>query len=216
MACNTTTESVKFDDASGFFPIYAGKWKSLVNQPLNPALRINDNFTTSRFNTSTLFPLQANGTDLQGDGNSSAIMRRDNTTCVPMRAVYTVNNTYLNNVQAMKVSARPVEKLINLVLKTKGNVMLVPGFRDPRQGVLALGTAPANWSASALAFYRDNNHMAVVSSLVSWLNGTYEGFLADNSGPATIGPGAFASYQLKWNEEVFITPDGVAVSSAGE
>lgn len=215
MACNTTTTSTRFDDASQIFPIYTGKWTLPFGSPLNPASRSNSTYTQARFNSTTLFPLKVNGTDLDGGQNTSAIMRQDNTLCLPARAKYIVNNTYHNNVLKRNVSMEMIDRLTNLVVRSKDGAMPVPGFILPQSIPPALGTAPANWTVEALALYRDNNMMTIFSSMMSWLNGTFEGFLPAGTGVTTVGPLVYESYLLEWNEQVATTRSGIAVSFGG-
>ncbi|KAH6711443.1 hypothetical protein BKA61DRAFT_676647 [Leptodontidium sp. MPI-SDFR-AT-0119] len=212
MACNTTTTSARFDSASQMFPIYTGKWTLPFGSPPNPSSRSNSTYTQARFNSTTLFPLKVNGTDLDGGRNTSAIMRQDNTLCLPARAKYTVNNTYHNNVLRRNASMELVDRLTNLVIRTKDGTMPVPGFLLPHAVPPALGNAPANWSAEALVLYRDNNMMTILASMMSWLNGTFEGFLPTGTGDTTAGSGEYKTYLLEWNEGVTTTNSGIAVS----
>ncbi|KAH7391398.1 hypothetical protein BKA64DRAFT_710302 [Cadophora sp. MPI-SDFR-AT-0126] len=212
MLCNTTTTSTRFDDASQIFPIYTGRWIQPFGSQLNPAARSNSTYTQARFNSTTLFPLEVNGTEFGSGKNSSAIMQQNNTICLPARAKYSVNNTYNNNVLRRSFSAEPIDRLTNLVIRSKDGTMPVPGFVLPFSSPPALGTAPANWSAEALNLYRDNNMITIFSSMMSWLNGTFEGFLPTGTGVTTVGPGEYESFLLEWSEQLSTTRSGLTVS----
>jgi hypothetical protein len=211
--CNTITDEVLYHSAEGFFNIYTGLWFSPVEESPNPALFYNGTYTQANFNSTTLTPLQVNGTDLDGSNSSSVLMQQETTLCVPGRAKYTVNNTWVNNVQNRTFSVEPIDQLISLVVPTYGNEVIVPGFCEP-SGV-GLGTVPANWSTNALAYYRDNNMMTIFASMMTWLNGTFSAYLA--SGVNTVvGPDvAFATYVSYWTEDVTSTISGVADSAGG-
>jgi hypothetical protein len=211
--CNTTTDEMLYHDAKRFFDIYTGLWFSPVAESQNPALFYNGTYTQAYFNSTTLTPLQVNGTDLDGMGNSSVLMQQNTTLCVPGRAKYTVNNTWVNNVQNRTFSMEPIDQLISLVVPTYGNEVIVPGFCAPSGD--GLGTVPANWSSDALVYYRDNNMMTIFASMMSWLNGTFSAYLASGVNPV-VGPyGEYATYVSYWTEEVASTGSGVANSEGG-
>lgn len=90
--------------------------------------------------------------------------------CTPGRANYAVN-TYVNNVHTRYVTMEPMDKLTNLAITTHEITVIVPGFCT--NVGYSYGTAPANWSAEALAFYRDNNMMAIFDVMISWLEGEF-------------------------------------------
>ncbi|KAL2063523.1 hypothetical protein VTL71DRAFT_5328 [Oculimacula yallundae] len=212
MTCNTTTVSIRYDNAYQVFPVYTGKWIQPFGVPPNPADRSSGTYTLARFNSSTLFPLKVNGTKLDGAGNSSALMQRDDTICRPARARYTVNNTWHNNVPSRNVSAELIDRLTNLVIRgSKDGTTLVPGFIEPKSSPPDLGHVPANWSVGALTLYRDSNMVTIIASMMSWLNGTFEGFLA-GTGPAFQPGFILESFLPVWNEQVKTTVNGVTDS----
>ena len=213
MICNTTTTSTRFDDAGQVFPVFTGIWTQPFGSPLNPALRSNSTYTQARFNSTTLFPLEVNVTN--SGLNSSVVMQQDNTICLPARAKYTVNNTYHDNVLHRNISSEPIDRLTNLVIRSKDGSMRVPGFILPLSVPPALGIAPANWSTEALAFYRDNNMITILASMMSLLNGTFEGYLPTGTGLTTQGPGQYESYLLQWNELVATTTSGINARFGG-
>lgn len=45
----------------------------------------------------------------------------------------------------------------------------VPGFGDVNG---SYGTVPANWSADAIAYFRDSNHVSIIESMMYYINGT--------------------------------------------
>jgi hypothetical protein len=210
--CNTATDEVLYHSAAVYFNIYSGLWFSPVQESPNPALFYNGTYTQANFNSTTLAPLQINGTDLDGTGNSSVLMQQNTTLCVPGRAKYTVNNTWVNNVQTRTFVTEPIDQLISIVVPTHGNEVIVPGFCE--SSGLGLGTVPANWSTDALAYYRDNNMMTIFTSMMSWLNGTFSAYLASSVNPVVL-PGNYSTYVSYWTEDVTSTISGVANSAGG-
>lgn len=175
----STTYAISSDRVPDSSQIFISQWNSPTSS-LMPLTHpgYNGTYTQALLNTSTLSIMSVNYTadPVLGPQLNSAVIRQDNLTCSPGRARYTINNTYENNVHLRKVvSAVPIEILTNLALRTHDNVVTVPGFNaDSGSGY---GTRPANWSAAALAYYRDNNMMAIFSSMASWLDGHFDAAL---------------------------------------
>lgn len=67
------------------------------------------------------------------------------------------------------MTTEPIERLINLALLTHYSAVLVPGFGGVNG---TLGTTPANWSADTLTYFRDSNHVSIIESMMSYINGT--------------------------------------------
>jgi hypothetical protein len=186
------------------FAIYSGQWNSpsAVNliQPL-----YNGTYTLANFSTTTLTPISV------PDDNCSFLKQQDNVVCTPGRANYTVNNTYVNNVHTRYVTREPIDKLINLAITTHESTVIVPGF-CANVGYY-YGTAPANWSAEALALYRDNM-MAIFEAMMSWLEGE---FIAT---PAPVhmtnDPEGQIPWFMAWEEHVETLVNGVSVSLGGK
>jgi hypothetical protein len=162
-------------------------------------------------NATTLRPLSIATNDTDGyETLTSATIQTDNTICTPGRANYTVQNTWLNNVYSRNVTRVPVDRLINLELLTHDSVVVVPGFLE--NGTYNYGTAPANWSAATLAFYRDNNYMAMFDAMMSWLDGEFQATIANTqteSLPLRI------TYEAGWDEQMTTSINGVTTSSGG-
>jgi hypothetical protein len=206
--CSNSSTVKLYDDAAVKFLIYSGAWFAPLSQSLNPADVYNETYTQNHFNSTTFNPLQANGTRLDGGTNTSVLMEQNFVLCVPGRANFTVNNIYTNFVQSRSISVQPIDPLLNLLTTNYDNVVEVPGFVSGS----GLGTAPANWSTYALNYYRDNNLMTVVGSMMSWLQGGFEAYLANGDGllPVEITPEA--SYLLLWDEPFETTTTGLTVS----
>ncbi|TVY80729.1 hypothetical protein LSUE1_G003442 [Lachnellula suecica] len=206
--CNNTQTTNLYDDASQNFTIYSGQWISQAGNIISSHNTYNGTYSNANFNSTTLTPLVANGTDLDGKGNTSAIVQLDNTLCLPGRAKYTVNHTYKNNIYNRTVTAEVIDRLINLNQLTHDSIVPIPGFTD----VNGLGTTPANWSSHALAYYRDNNMMAIFTAMMSWLEGEFVAYLANGRNLSIVGPGfEEPSYQLAWVEAVNSLSSGSSV-----
>ncbi|KAH6669412.1 hypothetical protein B0J14DRAFT_598601 [Halenospora varia] len=196
------------------FTIYEGKWFSPTNAD---SVRIfyNGTYTLANLNASFLTPLSVNYTipELFDPYDVTALIRRDNVTCVPGRGVFTVNNVYTDNVLNRTYTVNPISKLINLALLNKNGVIQVPGFTTISG---AIGTQPANWTQKTLDYYRDNNYMAITSSLLSWLDGNFQAFLPGSQDMQrrgindTEGP---VLNSLAWEDLVTTSATGVSHSS---
>ncbi|CAG8953070.1 hypothetical protein HYFRA_00003265 [Hymenoscyphus fraxineus] len=185
MECSTTSTNVTWrglaitnDDP---LLAYSGKWTSgteiVGGNPLHKKL-YNGTYSLATFNSTTHEPISVVAFFETDKYEGEAVVQQDNTTCTPGRALYTVNNTYENNVLRTTYTTQPLERLVNLNIPTHEHVVLVPGINMPLSAYL--GIEPANWTSSALAIYRDTNHMAIHGALLSWLNGNYTGLLPTN------------------------------------
>lgn len=209
MDCNTSTTTKLYGDAGVSFLIYSGVWTAPLLVSANHNAFYNGTYTLNHFNSTVLNPIQANGTLIDGVGNSSVLMEQVMTLCVPGRANYTVNNTYVNGVQSRSISTSPIDRLINLAIANHDQVVIVPGF-SATSGY-GLGTVAANWSTYALNYYRDNNMNTIVGSMMSWLQGGFQAYLANGEGYAAVGPVESRSYLLEWNEQISTLTTGVAI-----
>lgn len=212
--CTTSRSEFISGDASKTFAIYAANWSAPMTP--DPSTRYNGTFTLAKFNSTSLLPLQANGTDIGGKGNTSVRLQKDDTICLPGRAKYTVTHTWNNNILRRTSSAEPIAPLRNTVLRTYERVIAVGGFADatPERGFF-LGSKPADWSPDTLELYRDNNMMAIFTALMSNLAGEYQGFLAPGGFAPAVRAGNFSSYELVWNDIVRSQNSGQTLSLAG-
>jgi hypothetical protein len=106
----------------------------------------------------------------------------------------------------------PMDKLTNLAITTHEITVIVPGFCT--NVGYSYETAPANWSAEALAFYRDNNMMAIFDVMISWLEGEFIAALAPVD--MTNERGGPLSWLMAWEERVVTLVNGVSVSLGGK
>jgi hypothetical protein len=159
--------------------------------------------------TLTLLDITTNNTN-GFEALTSATIQAEKIICTPGRANYTVENTWLNNVYSRQVKRVPVDKLINLEILTHSSIVVVPGFT--KNGTNNYGTAPANWSSYALAFYRDNNYMAMFDAMMSWLDGE---FIATISNTKTAALPPVITYEPAWDEQMTTSTNGVTTSSGG-
>jgi hypothetical protein len=185
--------------------IYSGQWNSPSAANLIQS-SYNGTYTLANFSTTTLTPISV------PDANSPFLIQQDNVVCTPGRANYTVHNTYVNNVHPRYVTREPIDKLTNLAITTHESTVIIPGF-CANVGY-SYGTAPANWSAEALAFYRDNNMMAIFDAMMSWLGGEFIATLAPVD--MTNDPGGPLSWLMAWEERVVTLVNGVSVSLGGK
>lgn len=212
---NITASTFDGDTNRGNFNAYTGRWLSppTARNARTAQTQYNGTYTLARFNTSTYTPISVEYTvpTVGGTGspNASVILQQDNSTCMPGRAKFVVNNTYTDNVQLVTYTAQPINPLINLAITTHNGGIDVPGVNaevGPR-----LGTKPANWSAEAIALFRDSNHMAIVGALVSWISGD---FLARLPGYSSLLGNTTLARTLEkplfWEDKVTTTPQGVS------
>ncbi|KAF7888207.1 uncharacterized protein EAF02_002748 [Botrytis sinoallii] len=163
------------------FTIYSGNWSDLTLA--TPALRqklYNGTYTNAHWQSSTLSLLdtEVNTVDANNINETLTLntsMIQDNLYCTPGRALYTVNNTYISNVLMRNVTTTFISPLTNLVLHTHDNAVIVPGFTNV-SGIISgydFGSNPANWSAEALAYYRDLNMMTILDTMFYYLAGEF-------------------------------------------
>ena len=214
--CNTSKSEYIYPDASNIFEIYAANWSA----PLRPSrtARYNGTDTLAKFNSTTLQPLEANGTDIGGPLDTSVRLQQDQTVCVPGRARYVVKHTWSNNILTRNSSFTPIAPLRNLAILTHNQEVGVGGFAlPPAPGNLDIrfGTDQAQWSPDALELYRDHNYQAIVSALMSHIAGQYLGWLPPKGFAPATGPGNFTSYELAWNDLVVSQNSGKTSSLGG-
>ncbi len=211
MECTNSSQATVVAN-SDELAIYTGQWLSPSSAHLVQSL-YNGTYTLAHLNTSTLTPLSVNVTKASNATTPTTFVKaqQDNMICSPGRAKYTLNHTYVNNVHFRNVTMEPVDKLINLALLTHNSIVQVPGFC--LNGTLAYGTQPANWSTNALNFYRDNNHMAIVDAMMSWLVGSFNASLQTSDSFNPLSPLANSSFDLAWEESFTTDVSGVSVSN---
>jgi hypothetical protein len=204
----TALPTTVYSKATEQWIIYSGQWISPSTAFLVQSL-YNGTYTLAHLNATTLMPLSFTTNDTTG-ALTSVTIQNDNTICTPGRADYTIQNTWLNNVYSRQVTRVPVDKLINLVLLTHGSTVIVAGFTQ--NSTVNYGTTPANWTSDALAFYRDNNYMAMFDAMISWLQGEFHATVAyaDEETPQN------AAYEDAWDEQMTTTVNGVTTSSGGK
>ena len=218
--CNASSPINTHNDFSlGDIPIYNGTWFEPRNA-FEIQSTYNGTFTLANFVSSTFTPIAANE-DVFHDkpiNNGSIILQQNNLICIPGRASYTINNTYVNGAHIRTVIAEPIDPLINLCPLTYHSEVVVPGFNDYSNSPLYLGTGSANWSSYALGYYRDNNIMTIFDALMGQLQGSY---IAQLQVPTELNLDAPSNSSewfgnLVWNAYVETTETGGTFSSAGK
>ncbi|KAG4440987.1 hypothetical protein IFR05_003551 [Cadophora sp. M221] len=206
--CNKSTKA-NIHGVQDSLNIYSGLWFS----PLAPRSRFggpryNGTYTQANFNSTTLTPVSFNNNT--GNGTILVNVQEENTICAPGRAKYTIHNKYQNNIHTRNVTREPIDRLVNLAITTHDGIVIVPNFTLNKNRTY--GTTPANWSTSALDFYRDNNMMAILSAMMSWLHGDFRASLAQVQKDDTLD----IEYKMAWHEAVFIGTDGVSTSDGAQ
>lgn len=208
--CNKSTNT-NTHAAQETLNIYSGAWFApTAPQSALGGPRYNGTYTLANFNSTTLKPISISN----NTGNSTeakVIVSEENTICAPGRAKYTVNNIWENNVHKRNFTREPIDRLVNLALATRDGAVLVPNFSLNRTRVY--GTAPANWTKATLDIYRDNNMMAILSAMMSWLHGDFQASLAqlDNDNTRNV------TFMKAWHEAVFFErEEGVLFSDGAQ
>ncbi len=208
--CATVSWTEVYTNLTATWAIYSGQWISPSEASLVQSL-YNGTYTLAHLNATTLTPLSITTNDTaEFQTLTSVTLQTDNTLCKPGRANYSVQNTWVNNAYSRQVTKVPIDKLINLEILTHDSVVIVPGFTQ--NGTYNYGTAPANWTVSTLAFYRDNNYMAMFDALMSWLDGEFQATVANTK---TAALSQIISYQAAWDEQMETSTNGVTTSSGG-
>lgn len=214
--CNHTTTNFTIDGPTLEFLIYNGTWLDPhTASPIQPPY--NGTFTLSHFTSSVYTPLSANVNAFYNSPNGSVTMQQDRLLCIPGRANFTVTNTYSGNVESRTVITNPIDPLINLAPPTHNNEISVPGFC--LNGTSAYGTEPANWSTYALHYYRDNNIMAIIDSMMLELTGSFKAQLDQPSLlPSVAEPinDSILFDNLVWNAFIGITTNTSGNDNAGK
>lgn len=195
LECNSTSTNITGSSSSNLtnispgFTIYSGNWSDLTLYSASAFRHVlyNGTYSNAYWQSSTLALLDAEiNTINNGLRNETTTinttMTQDDLYCTPGRAIYTINNTYISNILTRNITTTPISPLVNLVLRTHDNSVIVPGFTNA-SGITTnhgYGTSPANWSADALAYYRDLNMMTILDTMFYYLAGE---FIAD---PAVI------------------------------
>lgn len=92
-----------------------------------------------------------------------------NLTCIPSRALYTVENSYTNNIQSLRYSTGPATQLLNTRSSefVNGTYTGISGPNYPP------GDLQGDWSEKTLLWHRDCQLMAFIQNLADTFNGTY-------------------------------------------
>ena len=109
--CENSTTTAFYNQSGykneNYFTIYSGTWTDPRTAFITQSV-YNGTYSIANFNSSTLTPIAYN------NDNQSILVQEDYLLCVPARAKFTVNNTYINNVQSRTVSVEPISRLVNL------------------------------------------------------------------------------------------------------
>ncbi|KAH7319312.1 hypothetical protein BKA65DRAFT_99153 [Rhexocercosporidium sp. MPI-PUGE-AT-0058] len=211
--CNKSTKFTKSNnsnihDALETLNIYSGSWFSPL-APINRAgPRYNGTYTQAIFNSTTLTPTSF----VENTRNDSTLvnLQEENTICAPGRAKYTIHSNYRNNIYSRNVTREPIDRLVNLAINTHDGAVMVPNFALNKNRTY--GTVPANWSKSALDFYRDNNMMTISSAMMSWLHGDFRASLAQIPKNDLFD----VEFELAWHEAVILSYNGVSTSDGAQ
>jgi len=165
----------------------------------------NGTYSTDYYNASTLTPVMANFAAMTDGYNTSVLARNDTISCTFQRAKYTVNNTYVNSVHSRDIVAEPIDKIVNLIPPTHDYIVVVPGITNANGS--DWGTAPANWSDYALAYYRDLQHSELIEAMLYYLDGNFTGYAAQtaNTTNSTTVPDFMEG--IAWSKSLFGQPD---------
>ncbi|KAJ8066050.1 hypothetical protein OCU04_005142 [Sclerotinia nivalis] len=188
LECNSSSTNIASSHAGNattdfpFFTIYSGNWTSGLPSATSarPNVLSNGTYTNAHWQSSTLTLLDAevnviNSTLHNATTTLNTSMTQNNLYCIPGRALYTINNTYISNILTRNITSTFISPLTNLMLSTPNNTVAVPGFANS-SGLTTdhgLGTNPANWSAEARAYYCDLNFMTIIDTMFSYLAGEY-------------------------------------------
>lgn len=187
LECNSSSTNITYSGSSNAtnafsdFIIYSGNWSDLtLATAAQRYVLSNGTYTNAYWQSTTLTLLDAEVNAMNSNLRNATTtlnttMTQDNLYCIPGRALYTVNNTYISNILTRDLTTTPISPLTNLVLSTHDNSVIVPGFTNA-SGIATeagYGTAPANWTADTLAYYRDLNMMTILDTMFYYLAGEF-------------------------------------------
>ncbi|RAL61769.1 hypothetical protein DID88_002833 [Monilinia fructigena] len=182
LECNSSSTKLIRSDSGNLsyrFPgitIYSGNWSDLTISSTSalPRVLYNGTDTNVHWQSTTLTILDAEeSTADAGLLNETTTINRtmiqNDLYCTPGRALYAVNNTYVSNILKRNITTTPIAPLINLELPNQNNSIIVPGFTKNH----GYGASPADWSAEAIAYYRDLNMMTILDTMFYYLAGRF-------------------------------------------
>ncbi|KAF7863980.1 hypothetical protein EAF04_006945 [Stromatinia cepivora] len=192
LECNSSSKNITTSQIGNaatdfpFFTIYSGNWTSDFSPATSapPNVLSNGTYTNAYWQSSTLTLLDAEITVINSTLHNTTTTTtttlntsttQNNLYCIPGRALYTINNTYISNMLTRNISSTFISPLSNLQLSTPNNSIAVPGFANI-SGMATdhgFGNVPANWSVEARAYYRDLNMMMIVNTMFYYLAGGY-------------------------------------------
>ncbi|KAK2770347.1 hypothetical protein FQN53_005571 [Emmonsiellopsis sp. PD_33] len=194
---SSVRENFNYTYGNGVLPrIYEG----ILERPYPKASDVTPKHSEYHFNTTTL----SNPSAFFPDDFTVAVTSETHI-CKPLRAMYTMNNTYVNNIRNLHISATPIERLVHL----NPDGVSVPGFSTSASGAVeaanggpGYGDLPCKWSEYALSWYRDLNLMNIIGATFVPLVGGYTASPHDPktqlSLSASLSAGPEVLYDLQW------------------
>ncbi|CAD6442184.1 4d2da6d9-d8d8-4646-be44-2d3992c008b1 [Sclerotinia trifoliorum] len=185
LECNSTSTNITTSHTGNsttdfpFFTIYSGNWTTGLPSTQANVLA-NGTYTKAHWQSSTLTLLNSeiiltNSTLHPRSTTLNTSTTQNTLYCIPSRALYTINNTYISNILTRNITSTFISPLTNLMLSTPNNTVSVPGFANTStmNSDYGFGTDPAEWSADARAYYRDLNFLVIIDTMFSYLAGEY-------------------------------------------
>lgn len=103
--------------------------------------------------------------------------------CVPFRALYTVENTYVNNEQTLSYTYTKLAQLTNVDVGLNAGPLMEnmdAGFNDTWSSAAQNNT---NWVKENLDWYRDSQLMGIITAMATVLSGSYSACYDSSGGP---------------------------------
>ncbi|APA09459.1 predicted protein [Sclerotinia sclerotiorum 1980 UF-70] len=187
LECNSTSTNITTSHTGTnttdfpLFTIYTGNWTSGLPSSTSPQTNAlpNKTYTNAHWQSRTLTLLNAeiiltNSTLHPPVTVLNTSFTQNTLSCIPSRALYTINSTYISNILTRNITRKFISPLTNLV-STPNHSISVPGFANASEINTneGFGTNPAEWSEEARDYYRDWNLMVVIETMVSYLAGGY-------------------------------------------
>lgn len=197
--CQSDTKETVFPVSEvDIFTIFSGNWSyfrsSLPTTPEGPNSDATLNITVFK-------------ADGAANDNSSAPIPATQFTliCVPFRALYTVENTYINNEQTLAYTYTQLAQLTNVDVGLNVDSLLDNMGANFDETWSSAAQENTNWVKENLEWYRDGQLMAIITAMATVVTGSYsacyagmQGFFDCGTDIGSYVPSGLGSYLIPY------------------
>lgn len=161
--------------------IYAGSWSYFEFEDVEMWIKINEteggrnyhDYQKPFLNISVVNfqPDKYQLADLKLYNNASVSYTETSLTCLPYRSLYTVTNSYANNIQTLNYSFTQLEQLPRVDMFDFGTNLTINSTGLTNDDYIN-GVVNATWTEENMLWYRNTQMMGIVTGATAVLNGT--------------------------------------------